>query len=464
MAERLRSGAAGLDEVLNGGLPANAINLILGLPGTGKTLLAQQYVFANATTERPAVYLSTVSEPYEKIVRYGQTLEFFDPDAVGRRVFFEDLGSVLLEAGLSAVLARIRDIVNEREPGLLVIDSIRPFAVLAASSSEHRRFLHELAARLSVRPTASLWLGEYAVGDMATAPEFAVADAVLWLTSGRYEQREIRLLQVLKLRGSGFLSGRHAYRLASDGLRVFPRLADRADVDGYRSPGRRVSSGIESLDSLLGGGYPAGSSTLLVGPSGVGKTVAGLHFAVAGARAGEATAFATFDENPSQIEATAAGFGWSFATRGLRLMYRSAVDLHLDEWVYELLGLIDSAGIRRVFIDGVSNLIAAAHEKVRFQEYIYSLIQRLTQNGITTMMSLESAELFGPTRRLEMPLSQVADNVVLLQFVRRENEYRRALTMIKTRGFEAAARLNEYVITANGIELRQFDGWTRPRA
>jgi circadian clock protein KaiC len=299
---------------------------------------------------------------------------------------------------------------------------------------------------------------------MATAPEFAIADAVLWLTSGRYEQREIRALQVLKLRGSGFLSGRHAYRLAADGMRVFPRLADRAEANGYGSSGGRVSSGVKSLDSLLGGGYPAGSSTLVVGPSGVGKTVLGLHFAVAGARAGDATAFATFDENPAQLESTAAGFGWSFATPELQLMYRSAVDLHLDEWVYELLDLIEARGVRRVFIDGVSNLIAAAHEKVRFQEYIYSLVQRLTRHGITMMMSLESAELFGPTRRIDMPLSQVADNVVLLQFVRRENEYRRSLTTLKTRGFEAGARLNEYAITASGIELREPDGATRPPA
>jgi circadian clock protein KaiC len=195
--ERVLSGAPGLDEVLNGGLPANAINLIVGLPGSGKTLLAEQYVFTNATVQRPAVYLSTVSEPFEKVIRYGQGLSFFDAEAVGQRVFYEDVGAALLEGGLGEVLERVKDVLNRYEPGVLVIDSFKPFASFADSSSAHRRFLHELAARLSVRPVTSLWVGEYSAAEMSSAAEFAIADAVLWLASARHDEREIRQLQVL---------------------------------------------------------------------------------------------------------------------------------------------------------------------------------------------------------------------------------------------------------------------------
>ena len=449
------SGVLGLDEVLGGGLPANGINLIVGLPGTGKTLLAQQYVFNTASIDHPAVYLSTVSEPFQKIVRYGQTLTFFDNDAVGRRVFYEDLGGALLEGGTRTVLERVEEIVGQREPGLLVIDSFRPFSVLAESRSEYRRFLHELAARLSTRPLTSLWLGEYAANDMASAPEFAIADAVIWLTSGRYEQREIRLLQVLKLRGSGFLSGKHAYRLSTDGVRVFPRLADQPEQAGYDFEKRWTSSGVKTLDTLLGQGYRRGSSTLVVGPSGSGKTVLGLHFALEGAREGDGTVFATFDENPAQISAAAAGFGWSLKTPALHLMYRSAIDLHLDEWVYELLEMLEQSAIRRVFIDGLGSLRTAAHDPVRFQEYLYSLVQRFARSGVTSMMSLESPELFGLTRLTDLPLSQAADNVLLLQFLRRDSEYPRALTVLKSRGVKTEPHLSEYTIGSNGIELSQ---------
>lgn len=454
VGERLHSGVTGLDEVLRGGLPANAINLIVGLPGTGKTLLAQQYVFSNATAEAPAVYLSTVAEPLEKIVRYGQTLRFFDVDAVGHRVFYGDLGSALLKDGVRGALDQVAEVLNQREPQLLVIDSFKPFAVLADSRSEYRRFLNELAARLCVRPLTSLWLGEYAVSDMATAPEFAIADAVIWLTADRYAQREIRLLHVLKLRGSGFLAGGHAYRLSSEGMRVFPRLADSAEQAGYPLEARPVSSGVKTLDRVLGRGYRAGSSTLVVGPSGIGKTVLGLHFALARARAQDATVFATFEENPSQIASAAGAFGWSFEAAGVHLMYRSAVDLHLDEWVYELLELVESRRIRRVFIDGLGSLRVASHDAVRFQEYMYSLVQRFARAGVTSLMSLESPELFGPVRLTDLPLSQAADNVLLLQFVRRDGGYRRAITVLKSRGVKTEPTLSEYTIGAGGIELQ----------
>ena len=463
MSERLPSGVPGLDEVLDGGLPANAINLIVGLPGTGKTLLAQQYLFENATIDRPAVYLSTISEPLDKIVRYGQTLGFFDADAVGRSVFFEDLGGALLKDGVPAALERVEQIINQREPEMLVIDSFKPLAVFADSRPEYRRFLYELAVRVSIRPLNNLWLGEYTATDIATAPEFAIADAVIWLTSIRYEQREIRQLQVLKLRGSGFPSGRHSYRLSADGMSVFPRLADPAEQVEYKFETRHVSSGVKSLDSVLGRGYRAGSSTLVIGPSGAGKTVLGLHFALEGAREGDTTVFATFDENPSQIAAAAASFGWSFDVPEIHLVYRSAVDLHLDEWVYELLELVESGDVRRVFIDGLANLRAAAQDPTRFQEYLYSLVQRFARNAVTFMMSLESAELFAPSRLTDVPLSQIADNVLVLQFVHRDGEYRRALTVLKSRGAKTEPRLSEYTIGSNGIELSQPGGSRRIR-
>ena len=448
---RLPSGAPGLDDVVGGGLPASGINLILGLPGSGKTLLAQQYVFANATVERPAVYLSTVSEPFEKIIRYGQTLSFFDVDAVGQRVFYEDVGAALIEGGLSAVSDRIEELLNVYEPGLLVIDSFKPFTSFAGSDSNHRRFLHVLAARLSVRPVASLWVGEYSAAEMTSAPEFAVADAVLWLTSARHDERDTRLLQVLKMRGSAFLSGRHAYRLSAAGLRVFPRLADAGDQSGYGFQEGRTSSGVQALDVLLGAGYTSGSCTLVVGPSGVGKTVAGLHFVFEGARRRESTIFATVEENPSQLRRTAAGFGWSFEHPGLHLMYRSAVDLYVDEWVYDLLGLIDNLEARRVFIDGLGSLRSCTPDPVRFREYIYSLVQRCSRHGVALMMSLETVELFGITRLTEAALSQMADNILLLQFVRRNADYKRAITVLKSRAAKGEPHMHGYTIGATGI-------------
>ena len=455
--ERLPSGVRGLDEVVDSGLPRNAINLILGLPGTGKTLLAQQFAFRNATAESPAVYVSTVSEPFEKIVRYGQQLSFFDSEAVGKRVFYEDVGSALLEGGLGKVLERFTQLLNAYEPGLLVVDSFKPLGSFAESDSDYRRFLHGLAGRLSVRSLTSLWVGEYAAGELPSAPEFAVADAVIWLASMRHEERELSLLQVLKLRGSDYLSGKHAYRLSADGLRVFPRLADPGAASSYQLEQGSVSTGVDTLDAVLDDGYRPGSATLVAGPSGIGKTVLGMHFVCAGSGPRESSIFATLEENPSQIERTAAGFGWSLEESRVRLMYRSAVDIYLDEWVYDLLELMDSSEAGRLFIDGLGNLRAAAPDPVRFREYLYSLVQRCSRQGVNLMMSVETPELFGVTRLTDVALSQMADNVVLLQFVPRNGEYRRAMTLIKSRAMDTRPRLREYTIGSNGIALVQRD-------
>jgi circadian clock protein KaiC len=451
--QRLLSGAPGLDDVLGGGFPENAIHLIAGLPGSGKTLLAQQHMFANATADRPGVYLSTVSEPFEKVIRYGQTLSFFDSDAVGTRVFYKDLGSAILKDGLRGVLERVEDVLNDHEPGVLVIDSFKPLGALASSRAEFRRFLHELAARLSIRPVTTVWLGEYVMTEMPTAPEFAVADSVLWLASSRHEEREHRVLQVVKLRGSPFLSGRHAYRLSADGIRVFPRLADPGQPMQYSFNDGRISSGVKALDQLLGDGYHSGSSTLVAGPSGVGKTILGLHFVFEGVRRRESALLATMEENPSQLARVAAGFGWSFDTRHAHLMYRSAVDLYLDEWVHELLEEMDSLKARRVFIDGLGSLQASAPDPVRFREYMYSLVQRCSRLGVSLMMSIETTDLFGLTRLTDVGLSQAADSVLLLQFVRSQRAYRRAITILKSRAIRSEPRLYEYTIGAGGIAL-----------
>jgi circadian clock protein KaiC len=349
--------------VLGGGFPLNGINLIIGRPGSGKTILAQQYMFHNATAEHPALYLSTVSEPLEKILRYGQSLDFFDKSAIGTAVVYEDLGQRLNDDGLSGVLAQLTSLLRERRPGLIVIDSFKAMRAYASSDGAFRQFLHSLAGQLSALAVTSFWVGEYDSEDTADAPEFAVADAIVSLGIECRAERESRVLQVLKLRGSGFVSGKHAYRLSSSGLDVFPRLADGA-TDAYEPTMDRVTSGIGVLDTMLADGFWRGSSTLVAGPSGSGKTLLALHHVFAGARLGEKAVFATFQENPVQLERIARGFSWTMEMSGIELMYRPPIDLYLDEWVYDLLDTIERTGAKRVAIDSLGDLSAACGDEI----------------------------------------------------------------------------------------------------
>ena len=453
MSQRLLSGHAPLDMVLGGGLPANAISLIMGRPGSGKTILAQQYVFQNATQQRPVVYFSTVSEPLEKIVRFGQNLNFFDRTAIGTSVFYEDLGGTVNQHGLTGVTEQISAAIKERRPGLIVIDSFKALHAFANDPAQFRRFLHELAGRLSAFPTASIWVGEYEDAEISSSAEFAVADAILELATARSGLRVGRTLEVRKLRGSGSWSGVHAYRISADGLRLFPRLADAPLEEEYQQSGVRASSGIPALDEMLADGYWPGASTLLAGPTGSGKTLMGLHFIFNGVRQGEPGVIATLQENATQLERVVQGFGWSLNEPGVEVMYRSPVDIYIDEWAYELLDTVRRTGARRVLIDSLIDLRSGVADGTRFREFIYSLMQRFAKLGVSTMLTFEVADLFGAERLSDDAVSPLSDNVVLLSYLRDEGLLKRTMTVVKTRASRHDPAVRQFVIGPNGIML-----------
>ena len=457
MDDRLLSGSGRLDAILGGGLPGNAIHLIAGAPGSGKTILAEQYAFANATAERPAVYLSTVSEPLDKLVRFGQTLEFFDLASVGERVFFESLGEDLEEGGLPRTLERLRAVLRERHPGILIIDSFKALAAYAATHRDFRSFLFELASDTSAVAGSSFWLGEYDLDTISGEPEAAVADSILALGYRQSGERSSRLLEVIKLRGSNYLSGRHAYRISATGLSVFPRLADSVDASNYDLGAERASTGIDALDQMLTDGYWPGSSTLCAGPSGIGKTLMGLHFIVAGASAGEPGIIASLQENPTQLTRVARAFGWTLDD-SVTMMYRSPVDLYVDEWIYELLDAIDRLGAKRVLIDSLTDVLFASGDEIGFREYMYSLIQRCSRTGVSLFMTTELPDLFTVNRLSEYGVSHLSDNVLILQYIRDESTIRRAITALKTRASNNDPRVREFQIGSEGITIDDTDG------
>jgi circadian clock protein KaiC len=449
---RLSSGHANLDAILGGGLPEQAINLLVGPPGSGKTILAEQYVFHNATEDRPALYLSTVSEPLEKLIRYGQALSFFEPDAIGSRVIFEDLGQTLGEEGLDGAVRLVGGLLKERRPGVLVIDSFKALETFGTDRERYRRILHELAGQLSAFPVTAFWVGEYTAPELGTTPEFAVADSILSLSTVRQGPRETRQFQVLKLRGSAFRSGQHAYRISADGLHFFPRLTGADVTPTYAIEPRRLSSGVAALDAMLHDGYWAGASTLVAGPSGAGKTLAGLHFIYKGIEAGEPGVIATLQENPVQLERILGGFGWTLADANVELMYRSPIDVYLEEWFYELIEAIDRTSARRVLIDGLADLRLATTDELRFREYLYALLQICTMRGVSLMLTLETAA----GRFADVPgygISNLSDNVVLLDLARDGSRYVRSMAVLKTRASDHDHAVREFRIADAGIVL-----------
>jgi circadian clock protein KaiC len=366
-------------------------------------------------------------------------------------VLYEELGHTLNEAGLDGALATITDLLKRTRPGLVVIDSFKALQTYAPDPGAFRRFLHELAGRLSALPLTAIWVGEYSGAESGVVPEFAVADAIISLGTDREADRERRVLSVDKLRGSGSMSGKHAYRLSAAGLQVFPRMADPVELARYGGIHERMSSGVPALDAMLGGGYYRGASTLVAGPSGIGKTLLAMHFIYAGAQRGETGLIATLQENPTQLERILKGFSWSLDDPGIELMYRTPVDLYLDEWVYDLLDTMQRTGATRVAIDSLGDLRASCPDELRFREYLYSLLQRCARANISVMMTQEAPELFGVSRLSEYGISHVSDNVILLQFLRGESLLKRAVTILKARGSAHDPFTRQYQITPDGI-------------
>lgn len=454
-ADRVPTGNQRLDEILHGGLLKDAINLIVGVPGSGKTILSEQIAFRNATLEQPALYLSTLSEPLDKILRYGEGLTFFDGDAVrDGRVVYEDIGQQLGEGGLDEVLAAIDGLLRRVQPSIVVIDSFRAFHALATDERTFRLFLHGLLRRLTAMSTTSIWNAPYGREEAMNEAEAAVADAIIALDIRQLAEREVRVLQVLKLRGGSYRTGEHSYRITQGGITVFPRLAEEQIPSRYELSGGHVATGIKALDDLLGaGGYWAGATTLIAGPSGIGKTLMGLHFVYHGARTGEPGIIATFHENETQLERIVSSFGWAIDEPDVHIMARGVVGMDIDEWVYELIGLADEKKVKRIVIDSLPDLEIAAGDPIRFREWMFSLTQRFTRAGVSLVMIIEVPDLFHLDRISQQGISHLADNVILLQYVREGADLTRALTVLKTRAMQHRPVVHRFDITSQGFVL-----------
>jgi circadian clock protein KaiC len=448
------TGDAAFDTILGGGLPARSVIIIAGEPGSGKTVLTHQLLFHAARQGKRCLYLTTLAEPAIKIMRYVQLFEFFDQELLAQQIMMKDLGA-MFGKGPQETLRTIEQLVAEHEPAFVAIDSFKALAAFADDAREFRRFLHDLAALLSAFPATCFWVGEYGEDEARTAPEFAVADGIISLATERVNERTLRLIRVAKLRGSDFRSGRHAYRLSASGITVFPRLADPITQSDYRLGDERRSTGIAPLDRMLADGYAPGSSTLVAGPSGVGKTLMGLHFIVDGAASGEPGVIATLQENPIQLQRLARGFGWSLDDERVAVMYRSPNDVYIDEWVYELLDLVERAAAKRVLIDSLSDLQYTTTDAVRFREFIYSLTQRLSRQGVSPIMTSELPDLFHVGRIAEYGISHLSDNVVLLQYLRADTRLRRTVTVLKSRATAHDPDVREFDITRDGIVLAE---------
>jgi circadian clock protein KaiC len=225
-----------------------------------------------------------------------------------------------------------------------------------------------------------------------------------------------------------------------------------------------VGSGIQGLDVMTNGGLPQGSVTLVAGGAGTGKTLFSLHFVVAGVAAGEPALYVTFQETPEHLKAIAEGFGWDlgkYVDQGLlELLYTSPVEMGVDEHTEAIKDAIGKVGARRVVIDSLMDIEIATPDKVRFKDYVYSLVGDFRSRGITSMLTNEIPELFGPLQLSAHGISFVSDNVILLRYVEMGSTLRHGISVLKMRGHQHDKTVCEFEISEEGLRiLPGFGSW-----
>jgi circadian clock protein KaiC len=459
---KLPTGVPGLDEILGGGLPEFSFNIIAGAPGSGKTTLAHQIVFTNATPERPALYFTILGEPALKMLRYQQQYTFFDQAKLNNAVRFINLSQVVLENDLDAVLEEIAKEVEKASPGIVVVDSFRTVVRKALGGStevELQSFIQRLALLLTSWQATTFLVGEYVEGEIRDNPVFTVSDGLLWLYQASDRNSILRKLQIVKLRGQASVPGLHTFRITNGGLQAFSRTLGLGGQQRKIPSTRRLSIGIPELDKMLGGGIPEGDSVLVAGASGTGKSVLATQFIAEGIRQGDPGIVVVFEERPQEYAGRAGNFGLDLETpqheRKLEILYLRPLDLSVDETMREILDAVKKIGAKRLVIDSLAGfeMALAPSFRTEFRESLYRMITALTGIGVTILSTVEVDESFTEFAFSTYSISFLTDDIIRLRYVSIDGQLRKIMVVIKMRGGNHSNDIREYEITSEGLVI-----------
>lgn len=454
--QRISSGVRGLDQVLGGGFFQSGVYIMYGRPGSGKTILANQLCYHQASQGGRAVYVTLLAESHSRMLQHIQGLSFFDESAIPDRVSYLSAFHVLEADGLKGLMTVLRQEMRARAANVLVLDGLVAATEAAPNDRELKKFIHELQTS-AVFHGCTVFLLTSGAGERISA-EHTMVDGIVELEEGHFDARSERYVQIRKFRGAGSLRGKHSLRITNDGLVVFPRIESMfaAPPEPSLAPGA-LSTGVPSLDALIqAGGLPPASATVVVGSTGTGKTTMGLHF-LAGSTAECPGLLFGFFEPPKRLldKGRQLGLGLDalHASGAVTMTWASQGEHVLDELGHNLLDAVEAGGIKRLVIDGLSGFFESAVYTERVTRFFSCLVNELRRRDVTVLMTLETRDVVSSTVPLPYGVSGFVDNLLFLRFVEDHGRVKRLLTITKMRDTHFDLGLHAFDIGNDGMRI-----------